>query len=96
MKTININQILNAYNKHNYPIFRSTQEKPFNLNIGGIRSNDQDTSRYNDLIYVFYNEGNNWILKTYLGTTDPGLYYLLNLLNPKGAAYLVPGFYSGV
>jgi hypothetical protein len=59
------------------------------FNIIGIRSSDYKPNQFCDLLIVF----NNGVLKTYSITTRPGRHWLVNLLNPKGAAVLKPGQY---
>ena len=69
----------------------------YNLNIIGIRSNNKNkvTNKYDDMLVVDYNTGNGHKRVCYTITTEPGLYYIENLCNSKGAAILVPGQYRG-
>ena len=68
----------------------------YNLNIIGIRSNnDKVTDKYDDILVVDYNTDNGHKRVCYTITTEPGKYYMQNLCNPKGAAILVPGQYRG-
>lgn len=69
----------------------------YNLNIIGIRSNQNNkvTNKYDDYLVVDYNTQTSHKRQIYSITTDPGLYYMTNLLNPKGTAILVPGQYKG-
>lgn len=70
----------------------------FNLNIGGIRTNDQTTNIFNDWIFCFYwAEKNGGVVPQFFmweATTDPGLYYLNNPLNVNGTAILKEGQYK--
>ena len=68
----------------------------YNLNIIGIRSNNNKvTDKYDDILVVDYNTDNSHKRVCYTITTEPGKYYMQNLCNPKGAAILVPGQYRG-
>lgn len=69
----------------------------YNLNIIGIRSNNKNkvTNKYDDMLVVDYNTGNGHKRVCYTITTEPGIYYIENLCNSKGAAILVPGQYRG-
>ena len=69
----------------------------YNLNIIGIRSNNKNkvTNKYDDMLVVDYNTGNGHKRVCYTITTEPGIYYIKNLCNSKGAAILVPGQYRG-
>ena len=68
----------------------------YNLNIIGIRSNNNKvTDKYDDILVVDYNTDNAHKRVCYTITTEPGKYYMQNLCNPKGAAILVPGQYRG-
>ena len=68
----------------------------YNLNIIGIRSNKNNkvTNEYDDLLIVDYNTDIGHKRVIYHITTEPGMYYVKNLLCPKGVAILVPGQYS--
>ena len=87
----------NVAKKYKYPIFKSNKAYPINLNIWGIRSNDERTEYFNDVIIVFYNDENdNWTINIYEATTDPGRTYLMNPCNEKGCAVLTTGFHQGL
>lgn len=55
----------------------------------GIRAKDYIENTFCDS-FIVYNGGQ---VYRFWGTTRPGTYYLLNLLNPKGTAVLKPGQY---
>jgi len=68
--------------------------RPFELNIVGVRSNDMTPNTFNDSINILYkDEQGQWQLRSYEATTDPGLYWLKNPLNPQGTAILKAGQY---
>lgn len=66
----------------------------FNVNIFGIRK-DLAVDFFNDIIGIAYRDDNNAPqIRTYAGTTKPGLYYLKSKLgNVKGTFILKPGYY---
>lgn len=72
-------------------------DKPYRLNIIGIRSNDMTPNVFNDLLYVFYKDNtNDWNLHFWSITTDPGLFWLKNPSNTGGTALLAPNQYVDV
>lgn len=92
-----IKMLFKISSKYKYPIFRSNANYPINLNIWGIRSNDERTEYFNDVILIFYDTPNGeWILNIYEATTDPSKSYLLNPMNSKGCAVLLTGYHKGL
>ena len=92
MYQMTIEKIQNILTKKGY-IFNS------NLNIIGVRNKgvgNTITNKFDDTMYVAYKEQGKWIVKSYTITTDPGKYYMINLLNKKGCAILVEGQYVNV
>jgi hypothetical protein len=84
--------ILKVLEEKNYKIFDNGI--PYNLNIGGIRTNDMNPNKFNDWIYCFYkDEAGEQQFHCWPATTDPGLYYLRYPLYKKGTAILAPGQY---
>lgn len=80
------------YQTLGYPIF--DDGKPFNLNIGGIRAANLDGDSFNDFLYCFYRDKEGeWVRQFWPATTDPGLVYLKNPMNPLGCGILKRGFY---
>ena len=74
--------------------------KPYQLNIWGIRSCNEKPNRFDDELHVFYVEGKNsgfgrkkWTHYVFPITTDPGTYWLNNPMSPQGTAMLAPGQY---
>lgn len=82
MRNYTIDELKNEFKKHNY-------EFPNHLHLVGIRSRANKPNEFDDLIAVINNNEITW----YTCTTNPGTHWLLNLLNPKGAALLKPGQY---
>jgi hypothetical protein len=68
------------------------------LNIVAIRSSKREFDVFGCQLAHFYLHGpNGWQLEQFPITTYPGKYYTVDkLLNPKGAAILVPGQYRGI
>jgi hypothetical protein len=70
--------------------------KGHDLNIVGIRTDDNTANTFNDWItfsYTFDGKTNLWAFPC---TTDPGLYYRENPANLDGTAIVVPGQYRGL
>ena len=69
-------------------------ERPYELNIVGVRSNSVEPNKFDDTLYVFWKDNkNNWQGKYYPITTDPGTYWLKNPMNKMGTAILKEGQY---
>lgn len=68
----------------------------YNLNIVGIRNSNthqEITNKFDDKITVSYSLNNELKYNEWDATTDPGIYYSENLLNPEGVAILKPNQY---
>ena len=90
MATPTFNKIISFMRKSNYQIYDS----PYKLNIVGVRNAESKPNKFDDNVFVFYkNDKNDWIVKNYNATTDTGTYWLLNPMNPKGAAMMKEGQY---
>lgn len=69
-------------------------EKPYQLNIIGVRSTESASNRFDDKLYVlFKNAKNQWEQYNYALTTDPGTYWLQHPLQVDGTAILKQGQY---
>lgn len=67
---------------------------PYVLNIVGVRANELNSNKFNDIIIVEYTNNNDEIItKYYKATTDPGIKSRLEPINIKGCAILVEGQY---
>jgi len=75
--------------------FFDTPDRKLNLNIIGVRRDNQGSNTFDDFLLVMYREEELMINHRWQATTDPGKYWLLNPMNPKGTAILVPGQYRG-
>lgn len=69
-------------------------DKPYQLNIVGVRNAQSQPNKFDDSIFVFYkDDNNNFVEKEYPATTDTGTFYLLNPMSDLGAAMLKEGQY---
>ena len=75
--------------------FFDTPDRKLNLNIIGVRRDNQGTNTFDDFLLVIYREEELMISHRWQATTDPGKYWLKNPMNPKGTAVLVPDQYRG-
>lgn len=93
-------QVAQACDQRGYPL----REDEWNLvGISGLSPKgdrslgyvkDTTPDKWNDSIGVIAKEDGEWeFLCLYLGTTEPGRYYTLNPLNPRGGAQLALGFH---
>jgi hypothetical protein len=87
-----INQIKAVLDNKGYEFFT---QGCYNINIIAVRSENSQSNEFDDLLYqVYKDEGNNWIIREYACTTDPGKHWLLNPLNVKGTLITIPGQYK--
>ena len=69
-------------------------DKPYQLNIVGVRNAQSQSNKFDDSVFVFYkDDNNNFVEKEYPATTDTGMFYLLNPMSNLGAAMLKEGQY---
>lgn len=70
--------------------------RPYELNIVGLRSGSVIPNRFDDEIHVFYKTGAlNWNYHVFKATTDPGTFWLNNPMNDQGTAILAQGQFTG-
>ena len=82
MKKYTVEEIKAQYLLNKYKWFSD-------INFVGIRSNADLPNVFDDLFGVINNDKIEW----FSCTTNPGVHWLKNLLNPKGAALLRPSQY---
>lgn len=71
-RKITLNRLLSAMKNKGYIIY----DKPYQLNIVGVRSPDLDENTFNDTINIFYKDGlANWNFRSCPATSDPGRVY---------------------
>jgi len=92
---ISAEQILSSLKAAGHVTFEDRTS--YDLNIFGIRSNDNTANVFNDLVGCAYRDENLvWQCETWQATTDPGIYWLENPSRTSGTAILIPGQYRGV
>lgn len=85
-----LRNIISALKDKGYVIY----DKPYQLNIVGVRNAESQPNKFDDQLYVFYKDDSyNWVLKEYPITTDTGTYWLLNPMSNLGSAMLKEGQY---
>ena len=88
-----IKRIKEIIEKKGYTFFNL--DKPYNLNIIGIRSKSNIPNSFDDKIIVIYRDNNGQErLLSFKATTDPGLYWLQHPMNIDGTIIMVPGQYK--
>lgn len=90
-----IDYLLDLMRDHSYTVFNDSKHL-YNLNLVALRKKPYEWNFFNDTLHVFWRVEHNWMLRSFPITTLPGEYWLQHLMNPKGAAILVPGQYRGV
>ena len=89
-KRKNIRALLALMRRKGYVIY----DKPYQLNIVGVRNDSTIPNSFDDTLYVFWkDDSGKWKGKFYNITTDPGTYWLNNPENPQGTAILKEGQY---
>ena len=84
-------KILDRAEDAGYEVFTG----PFNVNVIGVRSVVRIANKFDDWMYLVYQDDDGeWIEKVYPITTDPGTYWLENPSNVDGTAMLAPGEYK--
>lgn len=90
-----LEQVIKAMKKKGHVVFER-DDKPFNLNLVGIRTATNIPNTFNDWMYIFWKYQKEWhSFKTEI-TTDPGLYWLKTSGNPLGTFILMEGQYRGM
>lgn len=75
MNILNIRRIIKLMRSKDYIVY----EKPYQLNIIGVRNYNTNPNKFDDSLYVIYKDSdNNWLGKKYTITTDPSTKYLLS------------------
>jgi len=94
MELLSPNNIKSYFESKEY-VFFDAPGKPLNLNLIGVRRDNEGTNTFDDFLLVMYREEDLdlIIFYRYPITTDPGQYWLEHPINPKGTAILAPGQY---
>lgn len=86
----NIRGFLKLAKSQNYKVF----ERPYELNIWGVRKDTTVPNKFDDKIYVFWKDANlKWDGKVYDVTTDPGTFWLKTPMKEIGTAIMKQGQY---
>ena len=73
-------------------------QKDYNLNIVGVRNSstgDEVTNSFDDKITLSYKVDGEWRFHSFDCTTDPGRYWVENIMRKEGVAALKEGQYRG-
>lgn len=92
MRQLLASEIFNSYKKKGFII----NNKPFSMNVFGIRTSNDQSNTFNDCVGVFWNDGKQWNIRQYDATTDAGTFYRNSPMNVNGTAIMVPGQYEDV
>lgn len=95
MKVLSVADFLSVMNLNNYKVFTSQEKNPYNLNIIGVRNKHGRLNHFDDSISIYWEWKGKWFERHYEASTLPGTIYLINPVNQKGTAILVPGQYIG-
>lgn len=80
-----------------YAFFGLENKAAYNVNIIGVRSDEDIFNKFDDALVVIYRDTKkNWEVRSYSITTDPGKIWMEKPMNSKGCAILVPDQYRGV
>jgi len=90
-------QFRKALESKGYAFFGLENKAAYNINIIGVRSDEDIFNKFDDALVVIYRDTKkNWEVRSYSITTDPGKIWLEKPMNSKGCAVLVPNQYRGV
>ena len=90
-------QFRKALESKGYAFFGLENKAAYNINIVGVRSDEDIFNKFDDALVVIYRDTKkNWEVRSYSITTDPGKVWLEKPMNSKGCAVLVPNQYRGV
>ena len=92
MELLTPENIKSYFTTKDYKFF-DTPNKKLNINIVGVRRDNQGSNTFDDFLLVMYREEELMVSHRWQATTDPGKYWLMNPMNPKGTAVLMPGQY---
>ena len=88
-------KVIEASRKKGYTIFEQ-DDKPFNLNLIAVRSDNAIPNIFNDWFYICWKFKGKWSEFSFPVTCDAGLYWLNNPMNKLGTAIVKEGQYKGL
>ena len=94
MPAITFDTVYTAMKNLGYTVYEK-DIKPYNLNIIGIRNQINKPNQFDDTLVVMWKFKGSWNFLHFEITTDPGLYWLNQPMNPLGTAILKEGQYKG-
>jgi len=83
-------RLRDACHRLRFPFFDAGD---FNLNIIGLRTDDNRGELFNDWLFVAFRQNDHEQLLAFPITTDPGTYWLEHPMNVEGTAIVKPGHY---
>tara|TARA_R100000808_G_C2155555_1_gene168651 strand:+ start:6402 stop:7034 length:633 start_codon:yes stop_codon:yes gene_type:complete len=86
-------QFKDTLNKKGYAFFENGD---YNINIIGIRNHSGNADKFDDFMNVIYRVSGEWVVDSYIITTEPGTRILRRPIVKGGTAILVPNQYRGV
>ena len=90
-------QFRKAMEAKGYAFFGLESKAAYNVNIIGVRSDEDIFNEFDDALVVIYRDTKkNWEVRSYSITTDAGKIWMEKPMNSKGCAILVPDQYRGV
>ena len=90
-----IPNVINNAKEKGFVVFEQ-DDKPFNLNIIGVRADDATPNVFNDRLHICWKYKGKWTDFNFPVTCDSGLYWLNNPLSKLGTAIVKPGQYRGL
>lgn len=85
-----LSRIKSILRRNGYKLY----QRPYELNIVGVRAKHTKANSFDDEIHVFYKANDRkWNYHIYKATTDPGTFWLKNPYSPQGTAILAQGQY---
>ena len=91
-------QIEKAVKSKGYIWFEDSKNKGYDVNIVGVRNAETKakvTNKFDDKITVSFKCDGDWEFYVYDCTTDPGKYWVENIMRKEGVAVLKEGQYPG-
>jgi hypothetical protein len=81
----NVNTLRRTLRKEGHHVY----DRPWELNIVGLRADSTQPNSFDDAIMVFYRDDEmQWQLHAWPATTDPGTYWLRSPMHEQGTAIL--------
>lgn len=92
---ITFDNLIKVARRKGYKVF-TNDSRPYNLNIWGIRNDEQQAGKFDDKLVVFWNTPDHWDGLVFDCTVDPSDHYLLNPIHSLGTAIIKPGQHESI